>query len=457
MDLIYNKGVFDKNNIDIVEYHSGCKDGFGGAFVIWLYYKQRNLLETKLDNSLNTVSIKFIKGIHKRHDNGYSDLFYDKYKDKNVVFVDFCHPYDVMLKIVSYAKSVLILDHHISAMNDMKKIFSSKSNISNLEMMFDMQYSGCVLAWNYIFGDLDKCPKFLLYIQADDIYKGITPDIKAFITCFSEKLFTFELYENMLNDDVFNECIKTGYEWLKYKDIIINRSSKKFVLVPHLINNEYATVAYINTNEFVSEVADKIFSLEENYNSHICGYIDFVCVWFYNQKKKFTKFFLRSRDNRMDVQKIAIAHNGGGHHNSASMTLDGLNCILPYEVLSDKYINLLSDVQIQNNILLIDCDKTLGQKFWRNPDINFINMIFRNKQNCIIALHMKKKLSGIHEVNAYHIILNINKFKEIEAQLKSKVKLDSITQINSYTRVKFNILRSDDSELFFNNIFNYEI
>lgn len=124
--------AFDKNCVDLVIYHGGCCDGFGGAFTIWKYYKDNYGSEA-------ANKIEYVADYHcnnRSTDNG----FYDKFIGKNVVIVDFSYPEEIILKIIELSKSLIILDHHKTAEKDLK-------NIPNENKIFDMNRSGAMICW----------------------------------------------------------------------------------------------------------------------------------------------------------------------------------------------------------------------------------------------------------------------------------------------------------------------
>jgi oligoribonuclease NrnB/cAMP/cGMP phosphodiesterase (DHH superfamily) len=73
-------------------YHGNCADGFGAAMAVWKKYG---------DNC------EFYAGIYGEEP--------PDCKDKNVIIVDFSYKKDVMMKIINDCKSLIVLDHHKSA------------------------------------------------------------------------------------------------------------------------------------------------------------------------------------------------------------------------------------------------------------------------------------------------------------------------------------------------------
>ncbi len=47
--------VLNKNDIDVVLYHGNCADGFGSAFITWLYFKNRSIQVTTEKINLDDI------------------------------------------------------------------------------------------------------------------------------------------------------------------------------------------------------------------------------------------------------------------------------------------------------------------------------------------------------------------------------------------------------------------
>jgi oligoribonuclease NrnB/cAMP/cGMP phosphodiesterase (DHH superfamily) len=100
-------------------YHGNCADGFGAAWVV-------------------------------RKAMGEIDFHPGKYQEpppdvtgKDVVMVDFSYKRPVLLEMAEKANSILILDHHKTAAEDLLDL------PANVTAKFDMGHSGAMLTWEH--------------------------------------------------------------------------------------------------------------------------------------------------------------------------------------------------------------------------------------------------------------------------------------------------------------------
>lgn len=383
---------FNRDQIDLVIYHANCADGYGGAFCVWYYYKNKYGIN-------NANNIRYLPSTYDKNKQTLNNNFYKKFIDKNVIIIDFSYKSDIMKEIMKIANSVMILDHHISAMEDLKPI-PEKFKI------YDLKKSGAVIAWNYFFGD-EKIPQVLLYIQDRDLWTNELPNSNYFVSYFYEKKFTFSLFEDHMDNNLCNQGIEIGKQWVEYKDIIVEKNAKYATKIMQKINNQYVIISYQNTCQFASEIGNKIIE-----NDPIT---DCAVMWYYKMKDNITIFSLRSADDRIDVSKLAQLHDGGGHRNAAGVRLSGLCAILPHPEAHKLYLDLLEsatikEIIVNNDImsryLLFDC-KNIGDKFWRNLDPLFIELLSRKNPTVELFVFQKiKNESGKFFKPNYHIVYN---------------------------------------------------
>jgi oligoribonuclease NrnB/cAMP/cGMP phosphodiesterase (DHH superfamily) len=125
-------------------YHGNCLDGFTAAWVAHKYYKGE---------------VDFHKGI-------YGDRAPDV-SGRDVIIVDFSYKRPVMEWIISKSKSLLVLDHHKSAEEDLKGLDGATENV---KVIFDMDRSGSGLTWDHFFPQR-KRPLFLNYVEDRDLWR----------------------------------------------------------------------------------------------------------------------------------------------------------------------------------------------------------------------------------------------------------------------------------------------
>ena len=80
----------------------------------------------------------------------------------DVYLVDFSYPRAVIADMVKKANSVTLIDHHKTALEDLFEL-------DGLIQFTDINRSGAMLAWNYLFPD-EEPPLLIKYVQDRDLW-----------------------------------------------------------------------------------------------------------------------------------------------------------------------------------------------------------------------------------------------------------------------------------------------
>ena len=91
---------------------------------------------------------------------------------KDVCFLDFSVTQDVMLELLEVAKSVTVIDHHVSVYKELSEI-----EHENFEYVYDITKSGAGLAWDFFIGT--DYPYFVHLVQDRDIWTKKFKDADA--------------------------------------------------------------------------------------------------------------------------------------------------------------------------------------------------------------------------------------------------------------------------------------
>lgn len=329
----HRKTVKVSPTVPLVIYHADCNDGLTAAWVV----KQA-----------------FAAGV---------DLYPAKYQQpppdvtgREVVIVDFSYKRSVLLEMAQKAESILILDHHKSAEEDLRGIGEVASNII---AQFDMERSGAGLAWDYFYnthlngctdtedGSLDcVCdalprPWFVNYVEHNDLwrhsnpkYDGVMPDCKAILEYIRSYPSSshFEMYDHWLHRhrtyarqkrplDPPAEVVKAGRDLLRAKQILVEQALTFATPVNY---PGIGTLLVCNVPFFLaSEVGH---ALSER-NATMYGIP--LGVTYYRAKDDRWSLSFRSVGD-YDVSALAIVHGGGGHKNSAGASVDDLPWAVPW-------------------------------------------------------------------------------------------------------------------------------
>ncbi|XWV24767.1 DHH family phosphohydrolase-like protein [Tupanvirus deep ocean] len=397
LNCLVNK-VLDKNNVDVVLYHGSCSDGFGSAFVVWLYYKRLYGLE-------RANSIQYLPCYYQKENQSFAPEFLEKLTDKNILMCDFSYKYSQLMRLIYVSKSFMILDHHKTAKADL-----DRPDFPSSLKIFDMNRSGAGITWDYFFPD-QPIPKFLAHIQDRDIWTKKYSETSEFVAFFYEQEFDFDLWEKYLDDAMVKKAIETGRSWLEYQKVIIDKVIKKTSYVIQEINGQYSVVLYCNCPELKSDIGNLVFKA--------LPIGDFSCVWDYNLYTDQTNYSFRSTDDRYDVSAIASKFGGGGHRNASGAIFSGVVGCLPFNKIEDPgLLQLLLygtkgkiDFAGTENSYVLFKVKEIREE-WVKP--GYMDLIKRKSKDCNLivfetpsqSVDIDKKTGAVIPLREYNMFFN---------------------------------------------------
>lgn len=296
-----NKNNID--NLDVVIYHNPCQDGITSAWIIYNYYK----------NKFQDKQLEFIGANYYNYN--FTKILEDT-KNKNIIIVDFSFNEDETIKLKNNCKNLLILDHHKTHFETLKKYDFA---------YFDMNKSGAGITWEYFYGNIEP-PMFVQMIQDRDIW---TKQIKNSFN-FCDGLFHYmsittdkfnlltDLYNNPTLLDKYIE-FGTSLNLKKQKEI---ETIVKFIKKTYkykLDEIEYTVILYNTTSGIVSELGNTICDHFKHFNNVV------AIMWRFDHETDMYNCSGRSIGD-VDVSKLAVHFGGGGHKNAAGFTLDKHPC-----------------------------------------------------------------------------------------------------------------------------------
>ena len=263
-------------------YHGNCADGFGAAWVVRTYFKGE---------------VDFHPGVYGQEPPDVAG--------RDVIMVDFSYKRPVLMEMAQAANTILILDHHKTAAEDLAG-FPQAVELpgEKIAAIFDMDRSGATIAWDYFFSSRPR-PKLLNHIEDRDLWlfklEG-TREIQASVFSYP---YDFDIWDGLMGVDprsLVNEGV--AIERKHHKDIAeLVGVTKRFMR----IGGHYVPVAnlpYTLTSDAGHLMAD--------------GYDFAACYWDTPDGRIFS---LRSRPDGADVSAIAKAYGGGGHKNAAGFRM----------------------------------------------------------------------------------------------------------------------------------------
>lgn len=303
-------------------YHANCADGMTGAWVV------RQALKAKG------------KSLRRFYPMLYGDeIELDLVKDTDVIFVDFSPEPDVLTQILEVAKSVLILDHHKTAIKKLEKLFfdhgeSPTVRFPNLQVVLDVERSGAMIAWDHYFSSnaltphLRKAivPNLVLYVQDRDLWKHELKNSKA-VQCYIRSFkMSFEDWDALAqqlgyageNDVGLEMAMSAGGSMLRSQDRAVETMADQHTWVTLLSPKdgkgteggvEECVVPVANASIYFSDVAHE---LTRRFNVPFAGY-------YFDRQDGKRQWGVTSAGD-FDVSAVARLYGGGGHKGAAGFT-----------------------------------------------------------------------------------------------------------------------------------------
>ncbi len=284
-------------------YHGNCADGFSAAWAIWKAHPDW----------------EFYPAVHQDPPPDVAG--------KDVVLVDFSYKYDVLTEMSFRASSLLVLDHHKSAAEDLARLPPVKSqvdwsgpvrgwcygqNMPHVGALFDMDRSGAMIAWDF-FHPGEEPPPLLWHIQDRDLWQfklSGTREIQAAVFSYP---YDFEVWDGLMKADperLFQEGV--GIERKHHKDVaeLVAVCRRKLVIGGHLV--PAASLPYTLTSDAANLMCQPVD--EGLAGSWVPPFA--ACYWDTPAGRVFS---LRSDDawGAVDVSEVAKMYGGGGHRNAA--------------------------------------------------------------------------------------------------------------------------------------------
>lgn len=283
-------------------YHGNCADGFTAAWAV------RKVLP----------HADFHPGIYGQEPPDCTD--------RDVVLVDFSYKRPVLDAIYRKANSLLVLDHHKTAQEDLAGLQAPfgagwKRHLENVYQdtcegceqpyaLFDMERSGAQIAWDFFHPDMPR-PLLVDYVGDRDLWRFKWPmsrDVNAFVFAHEYEFPLWDHLDRQLRDEMDVQRVAEmggAIEKKHHKDV--------FELVK-------ATRRTMRIGGRDMPVANLPYTLTSD-AGHLMAQADqgvAACYWDTSNGRTFS---LRSTENGPDVSLIAKSYGGGGHKNAAGFQM----------------------------------------------------------------------------------------------------------------------------------------
>lgn len=212
-----------------------------------------------------------------------------------VFILDFHISREELDALVNRMNSVMILDHHETALKKLQ---------GHPNTFFDMTRSGCMIAWDY-FSDNCVPTEFVKYVQEQDLGRANLPD-STFI-----KNYIFSL---PMDVDAYLAAFHTDREEMVNEGRVITRFAKQLIAnslqYSHVITIDEYTMLCINSSVMFSDIGSYLRHHMEDHGCEFAG-----C--YYRLDNDHIKFSLRSHKD-FNVATVAERFKSGGGHSQAA-------------------------------------------------------------------------------------------------------------------------------------------
>lgn len=290
-------------------YHGNCADGFGAAWCV--------------RHALGEENVEFHAGFYQRMPPDVTG--------RNVIMVDFSYKLEMIRAMAKTARSILILDHHKSAADDLKGLNVPPdwqawqaataegepmlSETVRVSALFDMERSGAGIAWDY-FHPGEPRPKLINTIEDRDLWKfelEHTREAQAALFSFA---YDFELW-----GDIIKDCeAAVGFGALVMDGQAILRKQAKDIAELLDVATRWAMI----DGSPVPIVNAPYFWGSEAGHELLRRFPAAPFAAYYWDSPTGREFGLRSDNScghRRDASEVAVKYGGGGHRNSAGFKL----------------------------------------------------------------------------------------------------------------------------------------
>jgi hypothetical protein len=270
------------NDRPLVLYHGKCADGFGAAFAAWL----------KLGDTADYLACQ------------YGDP--TPAVDGRVVFIlDYSFEPEVLRTMGTQARSITLLDHHISAQKRLQGLELACPH----RLYFDLGRSGAVIAWEH-FHPGEPVPYLLQAVQARDLWSWDVPDARSFLAALDLLALDFAAWKSVLDLDepARARMIERGAAMEARYEALCAAIAEQ----PAGIRIDGEAGLMVNApSEFASAVGSLLAQRSGS----------FALIWRVDQQGRL-KCSLRSVKS-FDVERLAARFGGGGHAQAAAFILPG--------------------------------------------------------------------------------------------------------------------------------------
>lgn len=261
-------------------YHANCPDGFTAAWIVHRY------------SAASGIEVELHPGVYGEEP---PDL-----AGRHVIIVDFSYPNGMMHKIADKANTLVVLDHHQTALDNCAELTEHE----NVHVVLDVERSGARITWDYIYPGEDA-PEIVRHVEDRDLWRFAHHETPAYFAALTSHPYTLEAWDAVAAQPLA-EVVAEGEAIERYRQRLIEQhvalarpSTHPTGIEMPVVNCPYA---------IASDVAGELAKLAPN---KVAAY------YFDDRAAGLRQWGLRSTEDGPDVAAIAEAFGGGGHKHAA--------------------------------------------------------------------------------------------------------------------------------------------
>lgn len=271
-------------------YHGNCADGYTAAWAV------KKALGDGVD---------FHPGVYGQTP--------PNVEGRDVIMVDFSYKRPVLEQMATTARSILILDHHKTAAEDLAGLGYIPARYTDFQetddpaarvgVVFDMDRSGAQIAWDF-FHPGEQRPLLVDYVADRDLWRFKMPksrEVNAYVFAHEYSFDQWDALNVKMNENIeVVSAMGWAIEKKHHKDVaeLVKVTERTMVIGGFAV--PVANIPYTLTSD-----AGNLMAKGEPFAA---------CYWDTPAGRVFS---LRSTDDGVDVSAVAKKYGGGGHRNAS--------------------------------------------------------------------------------------------------------------------------------------------
>jgi hypothetical protein len=294
-------------------YHANCADGFTAAWAV------RQAMDCEFHAAVHGAPPPPAEG-------------------RDLVLVDFCYPAHVMLDLQLVARSILVLDHHKSAEEELPAnplTAPDQLTVVRIEAapddgdytwghfqswvqqdqwegipkamiyaLFDMERSGAGIAWDFFHPGKAR-PALIDHVEDRDLWRFALHGTREIQSALFSYPYRFEIWDELMQAPTFE---------LYQQGLCIERKHHKDVAELVAVAQRQMVIGHYDV-----PVASLPYTLASDAGHLMAQGQPFAACYY--DKAAGRVFSLRSTDDGVDVSEVAKLYGGGGHARAAGFTV----------------------------------------------------------------------------------------------------------------------------------------